>query len=149
MASEGDKKPVWQILTRPQGMGDHPWEPRRVHANSLHHAEAMLRRQGYKTDMRNAARIFAEDDDGTYVPPPIRCSKCGYSLEGSVISGSATRCPECGFEQPLSVLRTGDPANKSAVTGCVVWILGLLALLIVGVVALVFLADLLPYFGWI
>ncbi|MEL6739347.1 MAG: hypothetical protein AAFP26_01685, partial [Planctomycetota bacterium] len=39
MASEGDKKPVWQILTRPRGHEHADWSIQRVEARSLLQAE--------------------------------------------------------------------------------------------------------------
>ncbi|MEM9560295.1 MAG: hypothetical protein AAF995_08305 [Planctomycetota bacterium] len=101
MASEADKKPVWQILTRPRGHEHADWSIQRVEARSLLQAEAILRRRGFETDTARAVPVKEPADEATFASPPLVCRKCGYPLDGVQISIDSARCPECGFDQPL------------------------------------------------
>jgi len=106
-------------VLRTQVPGSVEWVDRRVAARSVLQAEAILRRRGYVVDAAGSRMLDAPPDDldaVPMVPGPLKCVRCGYTLNGLTLNDAMVECPECGHGQVLLVYRpeTGVGAAEQA-----------------------------------
>lgn len=93
---------TWLMRARARG-SERPFEDVRVSARSAIQAEAILRRLGLEVEV-DASRVVDGPPDTDRLlraaaPGPLRCTRCGYHLDGLVVNRAVVDCPECGFPQ--------------------------------------------------
>ncbi|MEZ6241867.1 MAG: hypothetical protein R3B57_02390 [Phycisphaerales bacterium] len=134
---------TWLLRVRPAGFEHEPWSDLRVAARSAIQAEAILRRQGYDVSPEGARTVAGSPDPFTpAVPPPLRCGKCGYELDGLVVHQAIIQCPECAFAQ---VVTCWGPAavSEPSMPRVVVYLFAIIGGIVVALFSLVMIAGLL------
>jgi len=131
-------KPTWQVHARPIGATHEPWKTMCVEARSALQAQAILRRNGYEMVIESAMIVSANPH--TIAPSrlePLKCDRCGYSLNGLVIDSASVTCPECWYPQPL-VAWAPDIQSRSDQNHPAVWIFAFIGMITFGLIVFVF-----------
>lgn len=95
-------KPTWVVYIRPIGAPNQPWQKHGLAARSANQADAILRRMGY--EMQTGTAYISPESWPELAPKsplPLKCTNCGYLLDGLILNGSRIDCPECDYGQVL------------------------------------------------